>query len=238
MTAKTNPKTTATAKPAAKRAAKRANESAIVAPDETLAALATLDATEAKPAPKRARKLAAVPNPPAAPTTTVAVEVMEPVAFQALDRLERIELMKAEAAATREWIAGGKAGTEPARPVNNAYALNVLAGGGSVKFAGRNGDGEPRSRSNFKPDALAEVLHRIAELREAGRGWPAIAKTFNDEGVPTAKGGQWHSSTVMGVAKRAGMPTRLDKPEAAVEAPAKPARDWDSRGRGRSRAAK
>jgi hypothetical protein len=54
------------------------------------------------------------------------------------------------------------------------------------------------------------VLSRIEVLRAEGKGWPTIAKVFNETGVPTAKGGRWASSTVLGIAKRNGMPTRLD----------------------------
>jgi len=141
------------------------------------------------------------------PTVSVTVEAMEPTAFAALGRLERIERMKAEHAATKAWIDAGSKGTAPASPVTTAFALAAIDGGKGIKA---NGAGGGTGRSNFTPEALADVLVRIKALRAEGKGWPTIAKTFNETGVPTAKGGKWASSTVLGIAKRNGIPTRRD----------------------------
>lgn len=53
-----------------------------------------------------------------------------------------------------------------------------------------------------RPRALPQaVVERIVAARGAGDGWSAIARTLNDEGVPTAHGGaKWHPSTVRSVA--------------------------------------
>jgi DNA invertase Pin-like site-specific DNA recombinase len=53
-----------------------------------------------------------------------------------------------------------------------------------------------------RPATLPEaVIERIVAARGSGDGWSAIARTLNDEGVPTAHGGsKWHPSTVRAVA--------------------------------------
>ncbi|MYV42911.1 recombinase family protein [Streptomyces sp. SID1328] len=46
----------------------------------------------------------------------------------------------------------------------------------------------------------AEVVARIVQEREAGRGWSAIATALTSEGVPTARGGaKWYPATVQKV---------------------------------------
>lgn len=46
----------------------------------------------------------------------------------------------------------------------------------------------------------ADVVTRIVEEREAGRGWSAIAADLTAEGVPTARGGaKWYPATVQKV---------------------------------------
>jgi orotate phosphoribosyltransferase-like protein len=42
----------------------------------------------------------------------------------------------------------------------------------------------------------SDVEQRIAELRSEGLSMGKIADALNEQGVPTAKGGQWHASTV------------------------------------------
>lgn len=42
----------------------------------------------------------------------------------------------------------------------------------------------------------ASIRVRIAALRKKGRTYAAIADAFNQEGVPTAKGGKWYPMTV------------------------------------------
>ena len=41
-----------------------------------------------------------------------------------------------------------------------------------------------------------ETRHRIAANRDAGMSLRAIAEALNTEGVPTARGGLWHASTI------------------------------------------
>ncbi|MGY1724746.1 recombinase family protein [Blastococcus sp. SYSU DS0533] len=57
--------------------------------------------------------------------------------------------------------------------------------------------GRPRSLS-------AEVAERVASLRDQGATLAAIAERFNEEGVPTARGGaRWYPATVRAVLNRA-----------------------------------
>lgn len=57
-----------------------------------------------------------------------------------------------------------------------------------------------------RPTTLPEsVVNRIVAARSAGGGWSGIARTLNDDGVPTAHGGaKWHPSTVRAVAVARG----------------------------------
>lgn len=43
------------------------------------------------------------------------------------------------------------------------------------------------------------TYHRVLDLHAVGAGLNAIARTLNDESVPTAKGGTWHASTVRAI---------------------------------------
>ncbi len=54
-----------------------------------------------------------------------------------------------------------------------------------------------------KPDVDPDLLVRILALRAKGVSYHAIAKRFNSESVPTARGGQWHSATVKKIVDRA-----------------------------------
>jgi len=45
----------------------------------------------------------------------------------------------------------------------------------------------------------AAAVERMAEMREAGTSYAAIAETLNAEGVQTKRGGRWHPSTVQRV---------------------------------------
>lgn len=48
------------------------------------------------------------------------------------------------------------------------------------------------------------VVRRVVEMRAAGMSTPAIARTLNAEGVPTARGGvAWYASTVAAVLRSA-----------------------------------
>ena len=55
----------------------------------------------------------------------------------------------------------------------------------------------------------ADLVGWIVAEREAGATWSTIARTLNDEGVPTAQGGrQWHPATLRYVALYAASVTR------------------------------
>lgn len=139
------------------------------------------------------------------PIVDATIKVVEPIAFAEVDRTERLRLMKAEQDAVRAWKIAGSFGDAPERPVSNAAAMELLDNGGTVGAPAVKATGKGHSR--WAPDAEARLVQRISDLRDDGKGWPAIAKLFNEEGVATAKGGKWASSTVMGIGKRHGLPT-------------------------------
>lgn len=139
------------------------------------------------------------------PTVTIPVLTVEPEAFAAMDRVERLRVMKLEQQAVVAWKANGSEGDAPVRPVSNAAAMELLDNGGTVGAVEAKAPGKGHSR--WAPDAEAELVARIRRLRDEGKGWPTIAKTFNEDGTATAKGGKWASSTVMGIGKRHGIPT-------------------------------
>lgn len=47
----------------------------------------------------------------------------------------------------------------------------------------------------------AKTVRRIFRMREEGDSFGAIARTLNEEGVPTKQGGDWHASTVSYIVK-------------------------------------
>jgi Recombinase len=55
----------------------------------------------------------------------------------------------------------------------------------------------PRDKRAGQAPLLPEAVRlRIAADRAAGRSMNGIAAALNDEAVPTAKGGIWHTSTI------------------------------------------
>ena len=51
-------------------------------------------------------------------------------------------------------------------------------------------------RAGQAPILSDELRHRIADTRLGGASFGAIADELNAEGIPTARGGRWHASTV------------------------------------------
>ena len=51
-------------------------------------------------------------------------------------------------------------------------------------------------RAGQAPILSDELRHRIATTRTGGASFARIADELNAEGIPTAKGGRWHASTV------------------------------------------
>ena len=50
------------------------------------------------------------------------------------------------------------------------------------------------------------TIDRILAMRRSGKGLPTIAKTLNEEGVPTfGKGDKWHPPVVRGICLRNGV---------------------------------
>jgi hypothetical protein len=72
-----------------------------------------------------------------------------------------------------------------------------------VRAAGVNFADLLRRRSSGRP-AVADrpsLKHRIVDMRASGMTLQAIADTFNDEGVPTVRGGaKWRPSSVQAAA--------------------------------------
>lgn len=64
-------------------------------------------------------------------------------------------------------------------------------------------------RSGQRPILPDEVRYRIARERQEGRTLTAIADDLNEEGVPTARGGRWHASTVRHVVQSVEIDDRL-----------------------------
>ena len=58
-----------------------------------------------------------------------------------------------------------------------------------------------------RPAVLPEAVRtRITEAHRVGRGWTAIARELNDDGIPTAHGGaQWWPSTVRSIVLAEGV---------------------------------
>lgn len=136
------------------------------------------------------------------PIETVCITAADADAFYDMSRADRVAAMMTENRAVRAWRDGGSDGSPPPSPVYARFLLEQHAHGGKA----------PRAKTTTRaghPDEAA-IVERITTMRGQGMGWPAIAKAFNAEGVATAKGGSWHSSTVMGIAKRHGLPTTID----------------------------
>jgi Recombinase len=55
-------------------------------------------------------------------------------------------------------------------------------------------------RTDSVSDSVRDEILRFAARGESSR---QIAERLNASGVPTARGGRWHSSTVAGVIRRA-----------------------------------
>lgn len=61
-----------------------------------------------------------------------------------------------------------------------------------------------------QPPVLPDMIrHRIAAEREAGRTLGDIASRLNTEGIPTARGGRWHPSTVQHVLRSVALDVDL-----------------------------
>ena len=58
--------------------------------------------------------------------------------------------------------------------------------------------------------AQAETVRLIFQLRSKRAGFRAIARALNDQGMPTARGGQWHGGTVRYILRNPIYKGRLD----------------------------
>ncbi|MBK8161386.1 MAG: recombinase family protein [Rhodospirillaceae bacterium] len=99
--------------------------------------------------------------------------------------------------------------TEMGNKVRRGQSGRVLAGraAGGLAYGYRvvkkyDEKGEPiRGFREVRPDQAA-VVCRIYQMFAKGVSTRAIAKVLNAEGVPTARGGEWNSSTIAGQKKR------------------------------------
>ena len=64
-----------------------------------------------------------------------------------------------------------------------------------------------RGRARGSYEISTELRRRIAEMHEAGSSLKEIARTFNDEGIPAARGGQWSQSTIRAALNQMGKDT-------------------------------
>ena len=64
-------------------------------------------------------------------------------------------------------------------------------------------------RAGQAPILSDEVRRRVAALRAEGETLGAIAAQLNAEGIPTARGGKWHPSTVSHVCKSVALDAQL-----------------------------
>lgn len=73
-------------------------------------------------------------------------------------------------------------------------------------FGGRRPEADKRHAAvRAEADRHAETVASVAgPMREAGRTLQEVADRLNALGIPTARGGNWHPSTVMRVMQRAG----------------------------------
>jgi DNA invertase Pin-like site-specific DNA recombinase len=54
----------------------------------------------------------------------------------------------------------------------------------------------PRGKQVGGPSVPGKVARRIKRQRDAGDSYSRIARALNEDGVPTARGGKWHPSTI------------------------------------------
>lgn len=66
-------------------------------------------------------------------------------------------------------------------------------------------------RSGQKPILSDEVRNRVVDARNQGQTFGAIAAALNDEGIPTARGGTWHPSTVRHVVQSVEVDRQLEQ---------------------------
>jgi DNA invertase Pin-like site-specific DNA recombinase len=71
-------------------------------------------------------------------------------------------------------------------------------------------------RAGQAPMLPDQVRERVASMRDEGLSLRAIATELEDDGVPTAKGGRWHASTVAHVLRSVAVD---DETRAGVRAP-------------------
>jgi hypothetical protein len=75
---------------------------------------------------------------------------------------------------------------------------------GNRASIGQAGEVGRRAQRDEADRFAANLLPIVRSIQSAGRiGMVAIAKTLNDRGVRTARGGQWHVSSVANLLARA-----------------------------------
>ena len=142
-----------------------------------------------------------VPVPPAGPVATLA-EV------EAMDRVSRLMLAKAEHVALVEWRESGGEGSRPSTPVLDFFADPAAV----AKSRKRNGNGKPRTPRNAIDSAVEETVAKlvVAWRTEDALSWTQIAKLLNGEAVPPRAAreaiagptGEWTDAQVYALARR------------------------------------
>lgn len=142
-----------------------------------------------------------------------------------LDRLGRsaLDVLRlAEDARDRRWrLVACDLGLDTGTPVG-AFTLTALAAVAQLErdlIAQRTREALAEKRRQgvrlggpvLLPD---EVRHRVVAIRASGMTLRAVASALNAEGVPTARGGRWHGSTVRSVCSSVA----LDGEMAAIQA--------------------
>ena len=72
---------------------------------------------------------------------------------------------------------------------------------GGPRFKEALAKGRRKNKQNADKFAKSNFSY-ISHLRNQGLSYSSIAKQLNDEGVTTARGGRWYSTTVLNITKR------------------------------------
>lgn len=144
---------------------------------------------------------------------------VEGIVVAKLDRLSRSVVnfgRMLELARARKWSLvaidlGVDTGTPTGRLVANMmmavaeWERDTIGERTSAAMQAAKRKGKHMGRRSTLSKASAE---RLLKLREEGMSFPQIAATLNAEGVPTAQGGAWHTSTVVRAHARLAHPTK------------------------------
>lgn len=86
------------------------------------------------------------------------------------------------------------------------YERRLIAERARMTHANRRARG---LRAGQKPELPQELRQAIAQRVTAGEAYAQVARSLNDAGTPTARGGKWYPSTVAHVARSVALDTEL-----------------------------